>query len=361
MIYFDNAASTPMDEEAYNLLCLDLKNDFANPAAKHKLGVNLSKKIDRARNELLDLFKLANFNAIFTSSATESNNTIIKNFENKSIIYFSCDHPSITNVCHSKGLNFDQCITDFLNEETQLVVLTALNPQSGHIINLLQIVKEIRVFNSKIKIHLDAAQAAFKTEVDYNLVDSFTIAAHKIGGPKGISALIFKNDFNLRPLLEGGGHELALRSSTPSSPLIMSFIEACKRADLNFEKNFQTAQEVKRIVMEGLKESHKNISFPFENKSFKTSAYILCVKFIGIPSDIILRHLEMKDVYISSTTACSSKISGYNPMLDALGIEEKFHKNILRISFGFSSTKDEAFEFVKIFKGMVNEIKFLIK
>lgn len=366
MIYFDHAASTPMDDGALQLLCTNLKNDFANPAAKHKLGLSLNKKIDSARAQILEIFGLKNFDVIFTSSATEANNTVIKNYSSKDKILFSLsDHPSVTATCEgSYSLKSNEDFIEKINEETELVVLTLVNAQNGQICKVQEIAQAIKDKHPKIKIHLDAAQAAFKIKFDFdtNLIDSICIASHKIGGPKGISALFIKKNLKLKPLLCGGGHELGLRSSTPSSPLIESMLLACFNAKNNFDKNYNNALIIKNFIKTELIKLHKNISFPFEEDShLSLSPYILCMQFLGISSDIILRHLEMKDIYISSTTACSSKMSGYNPILEGLGISESRHKNILRISFGFVSTKQEAEEFIGQFKQLLKEISFLVK
>lgn len=366
MIYFDHAASTPMDDDALHLLCSSLKTDFANPAAKHKLGQSLNKRIERARQDLLDIFELKDFNVIFTSSATEANNTVIKSFTGSEKIVFSLsDHPSVTATCiGSHAVQFGDNLLEKLTDQVELVVLTLVNSQNGQICKVQKIAEEIKEKYPQIKIHIDAAQAAFKIKFDFEskLFDSMCIASHKFGGPKGISALIFKKNFKLKPLLHGGGHELSLRSSTPSVCLIESMLVAAKNAHNNFAINFENSLEIKNLLKSELVKLHRNISFPFEDMSNESiSPYILCMQFLGISSDILLRHLEMKEVYISSTTACSSKLSGYNPILDGLGIAESKHKNILRISFGFNSTKNEAQEFIEKFKELMNEISFLLK
>lgn len=365
MIYFDHAASTVMFDEAHEILCTSFKSDFANPAAKHALGQKLSKRIDQARIDLCQIFSLKNFETIFTSSATESNNLVIKSFlDIGKVIYFKADHPSVTSVCKEMdGLGFAEDLLAAIDGETALVVLTLVNAQSGTILDIDKYSVEIKKINPKIKIHLDCAQAAGKIKFNFNqdFIDSIAIAAHKFGGPKGISALFYKKDLALAPLLMGGGHEHGLRSSTPSAPLIFSMLKAASLAQNLVDENFSRVQEIKTYIVEELQNAHKNISFPFEGKTTSVSPYILGVKFTGISSDIILRHLEMKNIFISTTTACSSKISGFNPILLGLGIEEKFHKNILRISFGLLSNIEEAKEFVQDFKEMLKEISFLIK
>ncbi len=367
MFYFDHAASTPINREAYDILCKSLELDFANPASKHKLGTDLSKKIQRAREDILFALNLTDSNILFTSSATESNNHVIKNYSKLGrVLYYKMDHPSVTNSVDDKGvgLKLKDNLADFLDDSICLVVLTLVNPQSGLVIDIESLAKQVKDFNPKIRVLVDAAQAIGKIDFDFSknsqLFDYINIAGHKIGGPRGIACLVYKkNDKTLAPLLEGGGHEDGLRSSTPSTALILSLSCALVLAVKNIKQ--QTAKvSLQRLKLEEcLLNAHPNISLPFKEQS--TSPYIIAVLFKGIPSDVILRHLEMKKVFVSSTTACSSKIKGYNPMLDALGIEEMYHKNILRVSLGFSTTEEDIVGFIHAFNQVINEIKFLIK
>ncbi|EQC45468.1 cysteine desulfurase family protein [Bacteriovorax sp. Seq25_V] len=367
MFYFDHAASTPINAEAYEILCKSLQEDFANPASKHKLGVDLSKKINGAREEILATLKLRDSNLIFTSSATESNNQVIKNFSKRGkVIFYETDHPSVTNSVEESaiGLKLSDDIIEQLDESVSLVVLTLVNPQSGLIVDIETIAKKVKAFNSNIAVLIDAAQAIGKIPFDFSkdpkLYDYITIAGHKLGGPRGIACLVYKKeDKKLKPLLFGGGHEEGLRSSTPSTALILSLARAVTLAIRDIEDNYARITLLAKKLEEGLEVVHPNISLPF--KEVVTSPYIISVLFKGIPSDVLLRHLEMKKVYVSSTTACSSKIKGFNPMLAALGIEEKYHKNILRVSLGHSTTEQDVDGFLSAFNQVINEIKFLIK
>lgn len=363
MLYFDHAATTPLYDEVYEILCQSLKEDFANPSSKHKLGSGLSKKIEQARKAILQTLDANQYQLIFTSSATESNNQVINSFKEKGkVLYYLSDHPSISVATSDEDIFLLESdnILDKLTDDISLVVLSLVNSQAGIIKDVEKITREIKEKNPNVKVLVDAVQGYGK--IPYNLkgssIDYISIAAHKIGGARGVAALIYKDDKMLKPILRGGGHENGMRSSTPATSLILGFQKACELSCTKLESNLVNTKELNIILREKLSSLHKNIEFPFEDNC---SPYILCMLFKGIPSDVLLRHLEMKDVYVSSTTACSSRIKGKNPMFVGLGIEEKFHKNVLRISMSSQTTEDEVNKLINKFEEVIKEVSFLIK
>lgn len=364
MIYFDHAATTPLYDDVKTLLLESFEHDFANPSSKHKLGSQAAKKIDGARKSILKLLNASQYELIFTSSATESNNQVIKTFcEDSDVLYFLSDHPSISKCLENRGeylLESDDLL-ERVGQETKLVVLSLVNSQAGLVKDVEELSAKIKEKNPETKVLVDAVQGLGKVAFDLQKshIDYISIAAHKIGGPRGIAGLIYKKDAPLKTLLCGGGHEFDLRSSTPATSLILGFAKAVEISMTHLEENYKRISELQNLLVRNLKSLHINISFPFEENNI--SPYITCLMFQGVPSDVLLRHLEMKEVYISSTTACSSKIKGKNPMFVGLGIDEKFHKNIMRISFSSQTTQEEVDEFIKRLGQVIQEISFLIK
>jgi cysteine desulfurase len=365
MNYFDHAASSILYPEVLETLTKSFREDFANPSAQHELGHNLLEKI----LEIKEKFKKqigakAEDVLVFTSSATESNNTVIQgiNFhENDVVLYSKADHPSVVVPVENLGKKSKATVKEIrlledgsidvghlktlLNNAVKLVVLTHVNNQSGvaqEIIQLTALIKKL----SPAHVHVDAVQSFGKLNlaVDHN-VDSISFTSHKIGGPKGVAALYLKKDHNVSALLLGGGQEDGMRSSTQAFPLIVGFYKAAEISNQEKEAAYNQIINLNEKIKTELIKKIPNIQFPFKN----TSPYILSFVIPRISSDIILRHLEMRKVYISSTSACSSKISGFNPSLLALNIPEKFHKNFLRISLGLRSTEKEVDELIKEF------------
>jgi cysteine desulfurase len=363
MIYFDHAASTPILPQALDILCESSKADFANPASAHKLGKSLAKEIDNCRLEIKKLLNASNeYEVIFVSSATEANNLVINSFD--SICSSYADHPSVvapTKVNSAGKFLSSNKYDDVKIETVKLLVVTHVNSQSGQILDLKNILE--RSHQNKTKILVDASQSCGKIKIDLGQspVDFLTIASHKLGGPRGVAALVFKKSHSnlLNAGLKGGGHEFGIRSSTPATSLIKSLTEAMSVTLANELKNFRRVSLFSQKIVTELKKVHANFSFPFIEENY--SPYILCIVFSGVPSDVLLRHLEMKNVFVSSSTACSSKIKADNPILDAIGIEQKLQKNVLRISMGTSTTEEEVEALIKAFQEVINEISFLIK
>ena len=236
MIYLDWAASAPMDRAITETFFNSIKQDFANPSAAHKLGKGLSKKIETCRSSMLSLLQADKDDQfVFTSSATESNNTFIKGLELKenSIVYYCpIDHPSLVQpikyVAQEKNLTLKEFTSlndswvDEIDKDTSLVLLTHVHGQNGLQIDLEKIVPAIKQKAPNAIVHVDAVQGFGKIEIKCKewMIDSLAISGHKLGTPKGVGGLYVKKNISLTPLLHGGGQEIQLRSSTQAASLI---------------------------------------------------------------------------------------------------------------------------------------------
>ncbi len=369
-VYFDHAASTSLHEDVIELLNNSFSLDFANPAAKHKLGKTLSKRISDARESILQSLhatKSDQYSVIFPSSATEANNQVIKTFLNdypdKEIIHYLSDHPSVSNCLKTgvKSLNVDQDIIQEVNEKTSLVILTHVNSQTGVITDFDSICTKIKKKYPQVRVMVDSAQGLGKVPVNLHnsKIDYFIFAGHKLGAPRGIAGLIFKQNAPLTPLLNGGPHELNFRASTPATSLILALAKAVEISTTEQEKTIAAKKKLSEKLKKELQQIHPNIVFPWENQD--CSPYINTLIFKGIASDILMRHLEEKSIFVSSSTACSSKVKVQNKMMDGLLIDKQLQKSVLRISFGYGTTQEELDYLIENFKEIVESISFLIK
>lgn len=375
MIYFDHAASTFVKKAAQDILIKSIEEDFANPSAAHKLGKSSLKKVDKARAKILKLLKAKrDDHLIFLGSATEANNMIIKGISlsgDDSVHFSKGDHPSTTNPClelDAKKVEIDLCSDGTIDEESllsnlskssKLIVLSHVNNQTGSLYPIIELSKKIKNISPDIHIHIDGVQGLTKVSVDLSTgIDSYTISGHKIGAPKGVGALFIKKGSVVRPLLHGGGHESGLRASTINTPMILSLACAIESGIQKIDSKLEKVLEINNYIRTALAESEQEISFPFKLED--TSSYILSFIYPGISSDVILRHLETKDIFVASSSACSSRARGFNAGFAAMKIDEKLHKFVLRVSFSEESTLEEAKEFVKEFINVVKEIKTLL-
>ena len=380
MLYLDYAASTPVRSGALDVLETSMRDDFANPSSAHKPGKSLHRRIESCRAEFLNFLGAAGDDKlIFTSSATESNNTVIAGIdlnENDSLVISAADHPSVTGpVEHLKKryagmkvkelpLQTDGCpdeegLLQLIDKTVKLVILTHVNNQSGIITDVCTVSRKIKAVNPGIHVHVDAAQSFGKIPLSLKEgnIDSLCISSHKTGGPKGIAGLYLHSDTSLSPLLYGGGQENGLRSSTQAAPLIFSFHEAAREALETMELSMAHVTTLNRATRQRLSEKIKKLRFPF---SKDVSPYILTFILPGISSDIILRHLERKGIIISSSSACSSKIKGGNPVFSALHIPKNEQKFVLRTSFSHETTEKDIICFCDTLAGIYNDLKLYI-
>lgn len=367
MKYYDYAATSPLYPEVQLTLEKSYAQDFANPNAMHILGQNLREEIEEIRLNFLRLLKAKNDDAFyFTSCATESNNTIIKGLEfhkDDVIFYNPSEHSSLTapikEIAQKENLtlvelknNTDGSL-DFLfleekikefSSRIKLIALTSVNNQTGSLLDVdhvSKVIKDVIKNPLRLHFHIDAVQHFGKIPLfDLNLVDSASFSAHKIAGPKGIGGLYIKRQIKINPLMSGGGQEKGMRSGTESIALIKAFYNASEISVKNLASQQQKIAKIKNILKSELENSIPEIISPFT----QTSDYIYSFILPGISSDILIRHLELKKIFISTTSACSSRIKGFNPSLMSLGIKEENHKNFLRISFGFLNSSEEALE-----------------
>jgi len=359
MIYFDNAAATPMAPEVLAVLSVSFKEDFANPSAAHELGKNLFKRIEKARQDfLIWMDAVEEYHFTFTSSATESNNTIIKGLGLKAddaIFYFKGDHPSIVAPIHHLHGNFTQAF----HEKCKLAVFTHINGQSGQLKDVVKLSKEIKEKNPNCWVHIDGVQgfAKYPLCLNQSTIDSYSLSSHKIRGPKGVAGLYIKKGKKISPLLEGGGQEHGRRASTQPAPLIFSFALAAELAFKRLQENHLRVLALNEYFKAKLLAVVPNVILPFAD----AGPYILTFIIPKLPSDVMLRHLQQNDVFMSSSSACSSKIKGFNETFSALGIAQKYHKNVFRISFGEQNNQGEVDQFFNYFKVHYKNLERLLR
>lgn len=379
MLYFDHSASTPVGEKSLETLHSSFQNDFANPSSAHKLGRNLTKELEKIRADFCKALdapaSLTNNQFIFTSSATESNNMIIKGLALNSqdeVLFSRADHPSVVapvlslekfgiiakeyKLNKNGQINIDDLLKSLTNR-CKLIIVTAVNNQSGSLHNILELSKIIKTKFEKIHIHIDASQSFMKYNFsikDTN-IDSMSISGHKVLAPKGIAGLYIKNTAKFDALFNGGGQEFKLRPSTISLPLIKAFRAAVFHDCKKEYGNIDYVSSLNQKIRAGILEIESKCEFPFTLEV--TSVYIITFILPNISSDIILRHLEEKDIFLSSSSACSSRAKGHNNVFEALGIETSKHKWVLRLSITGSTKVEEVDKFLQEFKEIYEDIK----
>ena len=383
-IYFDNAATTVCYEEVSKEVNRYFLKEYANPSAVHKKGFEAGKILKETKDNLLKLLGIdSKRRVIFTSGASESVNLAVKgtlakykNLEDVNIITTNIEHPCVTNtfryfeslnvntkyitVNEFGVVNIDELINS-IDEHTKLVSIIYVNNEFGVVQDIENIIKKIKEKNENVLVHIDATQAVGKVDMRLKEADMISLSAHKFHAPKGVGALVLKENITLIPLIHGGGQQECFRSGTINTPLIAGFNEAIKITYKNYKENKNIYKELFEYAVKKLNENIKDfqINTPYEKADI--SYHILNVSFKGIKGEVLLHMLEEYNIYVSVSSACSSRNNSVNTILQAIGVEDELIKGTIRISFSEFNTKEEIDYFILKLKECINRLNLLNK
>lgn len=372
MIYFDNAATTKIDQSILDSFIALNNKYFANPSSNHKLGHEVNHIEEMARTQIANILNVLPEEVIFTSGATESNNLAIKGtafkYQNrgKHLITTKVEHPSVLNAfkfLEDFGFTVtylnvnEECkisieeLKASLREDTILVSIMSVNNEVGSINNIDEIGKLLKNY-PKIIFHSDATQSIGKIDFDYKDVDLLSMSAHKLHGFKGSGVLIKKKKVDLMPINSGGGQEFGYRSGTNNFPYEVSISKAIRLGFEKMKENYlyvKNLNEYARSLLSEIKEV--NINSPID-----ASPYILNF-YTNKKASVVAEFLSIKDIYVSTKSACSSKKESYSYVIYEMGKGNFASSNSIRLSFDRSNTMEEVKEFVNALKEALISIK----
>ncbi len=383
IVYLDNSATTKPFDEVINEMNLAMSNHFANPSSTHKLGLNVEKKIKESKKIIKKAIGASNGDIIFTSGATESNNMAILGVANnlkkrgKHIITTKIEHDSVLACCNSlekQGfdisylpvdnygrINLDD-LKNEIREDTILVSIIHVNNEVGIIQPIKQIAKILQDQNHKIHFHLDAVQSFEK--IDFNVkdldIDTMSISAHKIHGPKGIGALYIKNGINLNPIIYGGGQENGYRSGTENTFGIIGFAKAVQILEQSKIQNFKKLIALKKMLYDEISQIDNIRVNSLMND--EASPHILNVSFNGVRGEVLLHTLEMDNIFVSMGSACSSnKNKKYSHVLESMGLNKDQKEGAIRFSLSHELEEEQIIFAIEKIKKSVEELRSIIK
>ncbi len=383
MIYLDNCSTTKPRKEVVDAMVEALSNDFGNPGSLHRLGIRSEKKVKEAREIIANFLNVDTREIYFTSGGTESNNiaiqSIIEKFSRKGkhIITTKIEHPSVLNVFkhyEKKGyrvtylktdntgrISLDE-LKDAISEDTILVSIIHVNNEIGVLQNIQGIKEVINNSVSKPLLHLDGIQSFGK--VNFSLktlgVDTYSFSGHKVYGPKGIGGLYINKNLKLEPIIFGGNQESGLRSGTENVPGIIGFGEAVRILNKNALNDAKRVQELKTYLAKRLMDEIEDIKIntSLDNTS---SPYIISVTFRHTRGEVLLHYLEEKEIYVSTSSACSSKGTAKSHVLKSINLTDKEIEGTIRICFSYEITKEDIDFTVDNIKSAVEEIRSIIR
>lgn len=371
MIYLDYSATTPTNDEVLDTFVKVSKEFIGNPNSLHTLGRKSADLIDAATKQIADILGVKPKEIIYTSGASESNNTVIKGvclqYQNrgKHIITTNFEHSSIygpLSYLQTLGFEVDFVKTDengivdlddlkkLLRDDTILVSITAVNSEIG-IIEPIEEIGEILKDYPKCFFHSDLTQIIGKKKVNLENIDLASFSAHKIFGIKGIGGLIKKEKINLIPLIHGGKSTTIYRSGTPAVALIASLSKAMRLAYQNIEDNYKYVEKLNNKLRNELgKYSTIHI-----NSNDKCLPYILNLSVLEVKPETMLHALEEKEIYISTQTACASSNS-YSKAVYSLTGSKALAETSIRISISYVTKEEEIDTFLKVFVDTVDRL-----
>ncbi|MGM0502016.1 MAG: cysteine desulfurase family protein [Bacillota bacterium] len=358
-IYLDNAATTKAADEVVEQMSETLRRNYGNPSSLHDKGLAAEKLVKSAREKLAAKLKVTTEDIYFTSGGTEANNLAIlgtinalKNYGSR-IITTKIEHPSVLNIFKSleedwdvKYLDVDQTgiinlkqLAEYLNEETILVSIMAVNNELGTIQPLEQIAHLTNQYNN-LYLHVDAIQALGKIDLYPGRlgIDLCSLSAHKIHGPKGVGALYAAGKTNLKAIFRGSNQEGGIRPGTENVPGIVGFGTAVDVITTREEreKMYQLKELLVTRILEEIEGSSLN------GPTIKAGApHIASISFTGIKGEILVHSLAEEDIYVSTGAACSSKRKDSNHVLEAIGLANELIDKTIRFSFGAYNTIEE--------------------
>lgn len=372
-IYIDFASSTPLDVRVFQQMTPWMLGYFANAANRtHPMGELTEYAIGLARTNIAAIFNVTFNEVIFTSSATESNNLLLRGLienphrKRKKIVYCATEHSSIVATAislfeiysKSLGIEIEELPVDqngqikikdaerIIDKNTICVCVMDVNNETGIIQSQMQKVKELCDKAGTI-LHIDAAQGFARTATIADNVDfdTATISSSKIYGPKGIAALIIKKrspKIRIEPQLTGGGHEFNIRSSTPNTAAIVGFAAACA---LQKKEAHIRIKHYKKLEQAFCNEIQKHIKTNFYGNETNKVPGIVTLYFSGVNAMKLLE--ESKTICASVGSACKTLQATASHVLVAMGIDLEHTLSSFRVSFGLTNSEDEVREAAK--------------
>ncbi|TBX41172.1 cysteine desulfurase [Lactiplantibacillus paraplantarum] len=370
MIYFDNSATTqaaPAVLETYTTVSQKI---WGNPSSLHNFGETAFHLLEQSRQQIADLLGVQGREIFFTSGGTEGDNWVLKGTAiekrafGKHLITTAVEHPAIHNSMEQlKELGYEVTylpvdqegrinVADLkaaIRPDTILVSTMAVNNEIGTIQPLLEVAELLKQY-PKIHYHIDAVQGIGKgiqNMIMNDRVDFVTFSGHKFHATRGVGFIYARNGRKLAPLMNGGGQESNWRSGTENLPAIAGMAKALRLLLTDEADKVARERAIKQRIYEHIKSLPKVTIFSQPTAGF--APHILCFTINGVRGETIVHAFEDQGIYISTTSACSSKKHLASSTLMAMHVQENIATSAVRVSLDEHNTLAEANQFIKVF------------
>ncbi|HGS2020929.1 TPA: cysteine desulfurase family protein [Streptococcus pneumoniae] len=377
MIYFDNSATTRPYPEALETYMQVASKILGNPSSLHRLGDQATRILDASRQQIADLIGKKSDEIFFTSGGTEGDNWIIKGvaFEKaqfgKHIIVSAIEHPAVKESAlwlkaqgfevdfapvDNKGFVDVEALEDLIRPDTTLVSIMAVNNEIGSI-QPIEAISEFLADKPTISFHVDAVQALAKIPTEKYLterVDFAIFSGHKFHGIRGVGFIYIKSGKKITPLLTGGGQERDYRSTTENVAGIAATAKALRLSMEKLDIFRSKTGQMKAVIRQALLD-YPDIFVFSDEEDF--APHILTFGIKGVRGEVIVHAFEDYDIFISTTSACSSKAGKPAGTLIAMGVDKDKAQSAVRLSLDLENDMSQVEQFLTKLKLIYNQTR----
>ena len=382
-IYFDNAATTPLEPRVLEAMLPYLSEKFGNASSFHFFGQEARAAVDKARHQVAAAINARPNEIVFTSGGTEADNLAIRGLceanerHGRHVITSAIEHPAVNNVCamleehgfevttlpvNQDGIVSVDAVRAAIRPDTLLITVMTGNNEIGTVQPVAEIggvIREEREKGNKLWFHTDAVQAIGRMEVDVEDFgcDLLSISAHKIYAPKGVGGLYVRRGVRIQPQQLGGHQERERRGGTENVANIVAFGAAAEFSQENLDQQIERLFKLREIFEHGVCRAISGVVI--NGNAGSRLPHISNLSFSDIEGEGLLINLDMQGIAVSTGSACSSGSLDPSPVILALGQEEKLARGAVRFSFGQENTEKDIEHVLKVLPKAVESLRRL--
>lgn len=378
MIYLDHAATTAMYPEAIRRMLPYMQRRFYNPSGAYEEGLHIHKELEQVRHQIADSIHADPDEITFTSGGTESDNWVLihaaRNLSHRGqhIITSQIEHHAVLHTCqflerqgfevtylpvNSKGFVEPQALQEAIRPDTILVSIMYANNEIGTIQPIGELAEIAHA--QGIPFHTDAVQAYchLPMDVQRDHLDFMSVSAHKFGGPKGIGFLYARAGQKLDPFLYGGAQEKGRRAGTENVSGIIGMGEAVRQSLVHLSDHAKKEETLRDYLMHRILSEIEWVRL--NGSAGNRLPGNLNVSFLGIEGQSLIAMLEIKGIYVSGGSACTSSEKGPSHVLKALGLSDEMAGAAIRITVGYENTFEEMNYVFRSIRESVEELRHI--